>query len=67
VSEEYTGAELEYLTRMAKIAYEAYCETTGWKSAISGADLPPFEKTPQAVQTGWIAAAKAVLDQAWEH
>lgn len=47
---------------LGKIAYEAYCETTGWKSAVTGADLPPFEKTPEAVQKGWIAAAKAVKD-----
>lgn len=45
---------------LGRIAYEAYCETTGWKSAITGADLPQFYSTPLAVQTGWIAAAQAV-------
>ena len=64
---QYTGYELEYLTKIAKIAYEAYCETTEWKSAISGTILPPFENTPKLVQTPWIAAAEAVLDQAWNH
>ena len=45
---------------LGRIAYEAYCESTGWKSAITGADLPAFQDTPQSVQTGWIAAAQAV-------
>ncbi len=44
----------------AKVAYDAYCETTGWKSAITGADLPPFNKTPIAVQAAWSIAAEAV-------
>ena len=47
---------------LGRVAYEAYCETTGWKSAITGADLPPFDKTPEAVQNGWIAAAQAVIE-----
>jgi hypothetical protein len=45
---------------MAKAAYEAYCDTTKWKSAITGAALPPFVDTPEAVQVGWMAAAQAV-------
>lgn len=45
---------------LARIAYEAYCETTGWKSAVTGADLPSFYETPEAVQNGWEAAAHAV-------
>lgn len=47
---------------LGRIAYEAYCETTNWKSAVTGADLPEFYSTPDAVQTGWIASAKAVID-----
>ena len=46
---------------MAKKAYEAYCGSTAWKSAITGADLPPFEKCPESVKKGWIAAAKALI------
>lgn len=45
---------------LGRTAYEAYCETTGWKSAVTGADLPQFYDTPAAVQAGWIAAAQAV-------
>lgn len=45
---------------LGRIAYEAYCNTTNWKSAVTGADLPPFYETPATVQIGWIAAAQAV-------
>jgi len=47
---------------LGRIAYEAYCETTNWKSAVTGADLPGFYSTSEAVRTGWIASAKAVID-----
>jgi len=45
---------------LGRIAYEAYCEATGWKSAVTGTDLPKFYDAPAAVQIGWIAAAQAV-------
>lgn len=60
LTEEYLNEPEEGVIWLAKIAYEAYCETTGWKSAVTGADLPPFNKTPQAVQEGWVVAVMAV-------
>lgn len=54
-------------SKLGRIAYEAYCETTNWKSAISGANLPPFYKTPESVQVGWIAAAQAVRSELKEN
>lgn len=45
---------------LGRIAYEAYCETTDWKSAVTGAALPQFFDTPEKVQNGWAAAAAAV-------
>lgn len=50
-TEEYT---------LAKIAYDAYCADTNWKSAISGADLPPFSGLTDPVVQAWIASARAV-------
>ena len=47
---------------MAKIAYDGYCKRVGGKSAISGSPLPEFDKCPELVQMGWIAAIDAVLD-----
>ncbi len=50
---------------MGKIAYEAYCENTGWKSLVSGSQLsgsqlPPWCDLSLAIQSAWEAAANAV-------
>jgi hypothetical protein len=45
-----------------QIAYEAYCEKTGWKSLVSGDQLPPFNKLVPAIQEAWAAAANAVVN-----
>lgn len=47
---------------LAKLAYNAYCYTTDWKSAVTGAPLPQFDQTSPAVKLAWSAAAKAVSD-----
>ncbi len=46
--------------RLGRIAYEAYCDSTEWKSAITGQPLPIFEQSPEPVRRAWIAAAAAV-------
>ena len=43
-------------------AYSAYCETTDWKSAVTGAKLPDFKETNELVQKAWINSAKHVLN-----
>jgi len=53
--------------RLGRLAYEAYCNTTNWKSVISGADLPQFDQCPEAVKIGWIAAADAVNNEVSEY
>jgi hypothetical protein len=45
---------------LGQVAYEAYCEQTHWKSAISGADLPSFNVQKIEIQVAWEAAARAV-------
>ena len=47
--------DIEFL---ADIAYSAYMEALGVK------DFPSFKYTPKVVQNGWVAATKAVLDNA---
>jgi len=42
-----------------QLAYEAYCETTGWKSAISGAPLPQWSEVKPEIVKGWENAAAA--------
>lgn len=45
----------------AQIAYEAYCEQTGWKSLVTGADLPRYEDLNPEIQTAWNKAALAIV------
>ena len=45
-----------------EVAYNAYCNLSGWKSLASGADLPPFSGTKPEIRDAWEAAAQAVLD-----
>lgn len=42
-----------------KIAYEAYAGHTGWKSAVTGVPLPPYEKQAPLIAEAWKAAAAA--------
>lgn len=45
---------------LGNIGYDAYCRTTGNKSLVSGADLPPFEKLPSQIADAWEKAGQAV-------
>jgi len=49
-----------------QILYEAYCESTGWKSAVTGAVLPQYDQCPPAVVAGWRAVADAAMEWADE-
>jgi hypothetical protein len=48
---------------LAELAYNAYCDTTGWKSAVTGAKLPPFTSASDVVRDAWEAASVAVAVQ----
>lgn len=50
-------------TDLAQVAYDAYCQTTDWKSAVTGAPLPAFALTSPLVKQAWSSAAKAVTDK----
>jgi hypothetical protein len=47
------------MEKLAKHLYEAYCEHTGWKSAVTGHPLPKWDDVAPAVREAWHAAAKA--------
>ncbi len=53
--------EHNWIYELARMSYEAYCGSTNWKSAITGADLPPFDNCPKEVKNGWIAVAKKMV------
>ena len=46
---------------MGEIAYNGYCQATGWKSLVSGEDLPPFKNLKPEIQEAWFKTYFAVL------
>lgn len=46
---------------IGQVAYEAYCESTGWKSLISGAQLPQWIDLNKTIQDAWEHAGMAVV------
>lgn len=42
-----------------QIAYEAYCQTTDWKSLITGAPLPQWPEVKPEIKAAWENAAAA--------
>lgn len=48
---------------LGQIAYEAYCDATGWENDVICARLLPFEALSKQIQKGWIAAALAIRNE----
>lgn len=48
------------ISDLAKIAYDAYCGTRGWKS-YDDKPLPQWPDVREDIKTGWMAAAMAVM------
>ncbi len=44
---------------LGQIAYEAYCNHTGWKSLVSGAPLPVWKDLDKTIKIAWEVAGKA--------
>lgn len=49
-------------TELAKIAYQGYGETTGFKN-FQGQPMPEWKDLGEKIQNAWIAAVGAVIDQ----
>jgi hypothetical protein len=45
-----------------QIGYEGYCAATGWKSLVSGADLPQWADLKPEIRAAWESAALAWRD-----
>ena len=45
---------------LAEIAYNAYCEKTDWKSAVTGVQLPKWPEVRPEVKEAWKAVADEV-------
>ena len=46
---------------IGQVAYEAYCAHTGWRSLVSGAELPQWSALTDPIRLAWEAAAAAVV------
>lgn len=51
---------------LAKVAYDAYCQSRNWKS-VRGEPLPQFDQQHIELQTAWMAAAAAVMEADTDH
>lgn len=49
-------------TELAKVAYQGYGESTGFKN-YQGLPMPEWEGLGVKIQTAWVSAVCAVLDQ----
>lgn len=47
----------ELTMEMARVGYESYAAYTGNKSAVTGDELPTWDKLPGGVVNAWFAAA----------
>ena len=52
----------ELTMRMAQSGYESYCAYTGWKSVVTGCDLPGWQDLPAGVKDAWFAAAEGMTE-----
>lgn len=50
---------------LGQVAYEAYAESLGWVSGVTGAPLPQWddEKVTSQIKQGWGDAAEAVVKE----
>lgn len=44
----------------AKMAYEAYCNHTDWKSLVSGQPLPQWQDVRPEIKVAWEAVVRAL-------
>lgn len=51
------------MNTLGQVAYEAYCDSTGWKSAVSGAQLPAWDDQADKIKAAWEAAGDAIAEQ----
>ena len=51
---------MDNIEKLAIAAYEAYCETRGWRG-YNGDPLPYWPDVKPDIQEGWRAAAKAAV------
>jgi NTP pyrophosphatase (non-canonical NTP hydrolase) len=51
----------DYAVNLAREAYEAYCQYAGWKSIVTGADLPQWPSLNDSIRQAWMVSAAWVV------
>lgn len=51
------------LKPLHEVAYDAYCESTDYKSAVTGDPLPEFDQTNERVQAAWKHSTRRVIEE----
>lgn len=46
---------------LGQIGYEAYIKSSGGKSLVSGATLPPWRDLSEAIRNAWESAAESIV------
>ena len=46
---------------LGKVAYDAYCKSSGGVSLVSGAKLPKWAALSEDIKRAWACAAEAVV------
>ena len=46
--------------QLARVAYEAYANHTGWKSLATGQGLPQWDQLSEAIKDAWNTSAECV-------
>lgn len=64
MSEKSLSAKLPDL---ARTGYNAYCNSTGGRSLVTGAPLPAFDELSDEIKLAWTASACAVALVTVEH
>lgn len=49
---------------LAEVLYDEYAEVTGFRSAVTGAELPRYKDCRELVRAGWLASARAFAGRA---
>jgi hypothetical protein len=51
------GQVKDEFVRYGRANYDGYCESSGGKSLVSGADLPGWDDLKDEIRVAWIHAA----------
>ena len=67
VNQKRIAADTAEAMHLDREAYEAYARHTGWKSLVSGADLPQWDQLSDEIRIAWRVSAAWVIGRTLRH